>query len=119
MRVTKYQGAGDPVSGCSGPIVRVRVTQCQGAADPVSGFGSPSVRVWLTQCQVMHDLFVPMGPAWLGFRKKPERKNEQMRGGRLDGNRWAAAPATILTDGAAHRASQAGPTQLTHLSLWV
>jgi hypothetical protein len=29
-----------------------------------------------------------------------------------------AAPATTLTDGAAHRASQAGPTQLTHLSWW-
>ncbi len=32
-----------------------------------------------------------------------------------EGTLRGAATATILTDGAAHRASQAGPTQLTHL----
>jgi hypothetical protein len=51
-------------------------------------------------------------------QKKPERKKEEMKDGRLGGILRGAAPATILTDGAAHRASQAGPTQLTHLSWW-
>jgi hypothetical protein len=35
-----------------------------------------------------------------------------------EGSLCGTAPATILTDGAAHRASQTGPTQLTHLSWW-
>jgi hypothetical protein len=91
----------------------VWVTHCQDVADPVSGCGSPSVRVWLTQCQVMGDLIVSLGPV-ARLQKEAcgkERGNEEWKAG------WGAALATILTDGAAHRASQAGPTQLTHLSL--
>jgi hypothetical protein len=69
------------------------VTQCQVVADPVSGC---VLVIWLY-------LWVP----WLGCRKKPERKNEEMKGGRLGGSlRGAAAPATILTDGAAHQVRQ-------------